>query len=145
MARPTKYKADFVKQAKKLCELGATDMQVADFFEVNVATLYRWKLAHKSFCEALRLGKDQPDNNVETALYHRAIGYSHEDTDIRVVDGQIVQTPIIKHYPPDTRAALAWLYNRRSNHWHPQPDSKDKGGIDDLINAMTQIADKLPS
>ena len=37
--RPSKYKKEFVDQAVKLCKLGATDIELADFFEVNVATL----------------------------------------------------------------------------------------------------------
>ena len=35
MARPSKYKPEFVKQAEKLCALGATDIEIADFFEVE--------------------------------------------------------------------------------------------------------------
>lgn len=34
MARPTKFKQEFIAQAEKLCKLGATDMELADFFEV---------------------------------------------------------------------------------------------------------------
>ncbi len=32
--RPTKYEASYIVQAEKLCALGATDIEVADFFEV---------------------------------------------------------------------------------------------------------------
>lgn len=35
MARPSKYRPEFVEQAEKLCKLGATDLEVADFFEVE--------------------------------------------------------------------------------------------------------------
>lgn len=33
--RPTKYKPEYVEQSAKLCALGATDMELADFFEVD--------------------------------------------------------------------------------------------------------------
>lgn len=33
--RPTKYKPEYAEQASKLCALGATDAQLADFFESN--------------------------------------------------------------------------------------------------------------
>lgn len=126
-----------------MCELGATDIDLADAFEVDVRTIHRWKIRHKSFCHSLRLGKDMPNQQVERALYNRAIGYSHPDIDIRVVNGELVQTPIIKHYPPDTRAALAWAYNRMPDQWHPQPEGAPDGD-NDLAEALNKLADKLP-
>ena len=33
--RPSSYKPEFARQAAKLAELGATDQEVADFFEVD--------------------------------------------------------------------------------------------------------------
>lgn len=49
MARPSKFKEIFVSQAEKLCKLGATDIEVADFFEVDVRTIYRWKTKTRRF------------------------------------------------------------------------------------------------
>lgn len=140
--QPTKYKEEYNKIAAKMCELGATDMDLADAFSADVRTIYRWKVKHTEFCQSLRLGKDVPDNRVERALYERAIGYSHDDVDIRVIDGVVVQTSIIKHYPPDTKAALAWLYNRRSDNWHPLPTAS--GEDNSLAEAFKKLADKLP-
>lgn len=49
MARPTKYKAEYAEQARKLCLLGATNEELAAFFEVGITTLERWIKAHKEF------------------------------------------------------------------------------------------------
>lgn len=117
MARPSKFKPEFVAQAEKLCKLGATDMEMADFFEVEVRTLYRWKTENEAFCQALKSGKDEADDRVERSLYARANGYEHDEVDIRVVGGGIVQTPIRKYYPPDTTAAIFWLKNRKAKEW----------------------------
>ena len=46
--RPTKYKAEYAEQARKLCLLGATDMEMADFFEVSEFTINKWKKDRKS-------------------------------------------------------------------------------------------------
>lgn len=54
MARPSKYKAEFAIQAEKLCKLGATDEELADFFEVSTTTIDNWKLAHESFLGAIK-------------------------------------------------------------------------------------------
>lgn len=129
MARPSKYEQKFAKQAEKICKLGATDAELADFFEVSVSTLNLWKLEHEEFSESLKLGKDPVDDKVEQSLYHRARGYSHPEDDIRVIDGQIVVTPTIKHYPPDTTACIFWLKNRRPDSWRATPEPGDDGYV----------------
>lgn len=134
--RPTKYKVEYVAQAKKLVQLGATDAELADFFEVTISTISLWKVKHAEFSEALKLGKEVADKRVEEALYHRAMGYSHEETDIRVVDGAVVMTPMIKHYPPDTTAAIFWLKNRKPDEWRDKRDVEHSGSIklDDMTD-----------
>ncbi|MGL4287151.1 MAG: hypothetical protein ACRCVA_12445, partial [Phreatobacter sp.] len=39
LGRPPKYQPDFARQAAKLCALGATDEDLAEFFAVNVRTI----------------------------------------------------------------------------------------------------------
>lgn len=141
--RPTKFKPEYARQAQKMCELGATDQDLAEAFDVSRSTLNLWKAKYKEFSDTLRLGKDAADDRVEAALYHRAIGYSHPDTDIRVIDNKIVTTDMIKHYPPETKANLAWLYNRRPNKWHPAP--KDGFAGEELAEVLSRLIDKLPS
>ena len=129
MARPSKYRPEFVTQAEKLCKLGATDLEVADFFGINVATLYRWKGEHDEFCEALKSGKEASDNRVERSLFSRATGYEHNEVDIRVVMNQIVKTPIRKFYPPDTTAAIFWLKNRKPAEWRDKQELEHSGTV----------------
>lgn len=133
MARPSKFKPEFVSQAEKLAKLGATDIEIADFFEVEARTLYRWKAENESFCQALKAGKAEADERVERSLYARANGYEHEEVDIRVVDKAIVQTTIRKYYPPDTTACIFWLKNRKPAEWRDKVETeltgKDGGPI----------------
>lgn len=117
MARPTKYKEEYAGLAEKLCKLGATDAQIADVIGVTEQTLNNWKISQPEFFESLKRGKDVADAEVASALFHRATGYSHPEDDIRAVQGEIVITPTIKHYPPDTTAAIFWLKNRRPKEW----------------------------
>lgn len=125
--RPTKYKPEYVQQAQKLVQLGATDADLADFFDVAISSISLWKVKYQEFSEALKLGKESADKRVEEALYNRAMGYSHEDTDIRVIEGQVVVTPIIKHYPPDTTAAIFWLKNRKPVEWRDKVQQEISG------------------
>jgi hypothetical protein len=122
MARPTDYDPDYVRQAEKLCRLGATDQEIADFFEVSVRTIYRWKGEHDEFCQSLKAGKAEADDRVERSLFARANGYEHDEVDIRVLGQEIVQTKIRKFYPPDTTAAIFWLKNRRPGDWREKQD-----------------------
>ncbi len=129
MARPSKYRPEFVAQSKKLCKLGATDMEVADFFGVNVATLNRWKGEHPEFCASLKAGKASADDRVERSLFSRATGYEHDEVDIRVIMNRIVKTPIRKFYPPDTTAAIFWLKNRRPAEWRDKQELEHSGAV----------------
>jgi hypothetical protein len=130
MARPTKFKSEYIAQAEKLCKLGATDIEIADFFEVSVRTLHRWKAEHDEFCHSIKAGKDEADERVERSLFARATGYEHDEVDIRVVDHSIVQTPIRKHYAPDTTAAIFWLKNRRPADWRDKQEIEHAGKIE---------------
>lgn len=129
MARPSKFKPEFIAQAEKLCKLGATDLEIADFFEIDVRTLYRWKGDNEEFCQALKVGKDVADERVERSLFARANGYEHDEVDIRVLGGEIVQTPIRKFYPPDTTACIFWLKNRKPEGWREKVDLAHSGDV----------------
>jgi hypothetical protein len=119
LGRPSKYQADFAKQAQKLSELGATDQEVADFFGIEVRTLYRWKHDHDEFCQALKAGKTVADDRVERSLYQRAIGYEQEEVKIFMPSGaeKPVYAPYRAKVSPDVTAAIFWLKNRRAEEW----------------------------
>lgn len=123
--RPTDYRPEFDQQVYRLCLLGMTDKQLAVFFDVTETTINNWKKTHYSFLESLREGKMLADAKVAEALYLRATGYSHPDTHIAVVDGEIVQTETIKRYPPDTGAAVFWLKNRQPQLWKEKVEVKE--------------------
>lgn len=117
MANKSPYKPEFAEQARKLCLLGATDIEIADFFEVHFTTLYIWKKTHPEFSDALKSGKDEADERVERSLYHKAIGYSFDSEKVFQFQGQIVRAPFREHIPPSDTACIFWLKNRRSNEW----------------------------
>lgn len=49
VGRPTDYKPEYAAQAEKLCALGATDIELADFFQVSTRTIYRWREESEQF------------------------------------------------------------------------------------------------
>jgi len=88
MGRPSKYKPEYAEQAYKLCLLGATDAELADFFAVSEQTINAWKGDFPEFLESLTNGKHHADAKVAQALYHRALGYSHPEDKIFQVGGE---------------------------------------------------------
>ncbi len=127
--RPTDYKDKYVEQARKLCALGATDKEIADFFEVATSTFYLWKAQHSEFSEALKAAKEIADERVVRSLYHRAVGYKHEAVKIFLPKdaSEPVYAPYVEHVPPDTTAAIFWLKNRRSDEWRDKSHNEVTG------------------
>jgi hypothetical protein len=123
MARPTDFKEEFVDEAAQLSSEGATDQEMADYFGVDVRTLYRWKNTQPEFRQAIKSAKDAADDRVERSLFERALGYERDEVDVRVVAGVIVQTKIRKFYPPDTTAAIFWLKNRKPTEWREKNET----------------------
>ena len=117
--RPTSYRPEYAAQAERLCRLGATDRELADFFEVSEQTINAWKDAHPQFLESLKRGKRESDVNVADRLYMRAMGYSHEAVKIFMPSGadKPVYAAYTEHYAPDTTACIFWLKNRRPDLW----------------------------
>lgn len=130
IGRPTKYKIEYNEQAYKLCLLGHTDEELADFFEVHVSTIHQWKLDYPEFSDSIKKGKEIADAEVSKSLYHRALGYSHPDVDIKAVNGEIVETPVMKHYPPDATSAIFWLKNRQPKKWRDKQIMEHEGGLE---------------
>lgn len=133
--RPTRYKSEFAGLAYNYALLGATDVEMADFFGVTEKTFNNWKKAHKEFLQSLKAGKVQADAVVGNKLYQRACGYEHPEVKVFNHGGEIVTHEVVKHYPPDSTAAIFWLKNRSPKKW------RDKQDVD--LTVTTSLADAL--
>jgi hypothetical protein len=126
--RPTDYDPSFVAQAEKLALLGATDMEIADFFEVSVRTIQRWKNSYPEFCHSLKAGKEEADAKVERSLFQRATGFEHDSVKIFCQEGQVIEAPFREYVVPDTTAAIFWLKNRQPAEWRDRMEHTGKDG-----------------
>ena len=142
--RPSKYERRFCKQAKKLCALGATNRQLADFFEVQISTINLWLVTHKEFSDAVKMPKVLADARVERSLYQRAVGYDYEAIKfITVSDGKdagshIEEMRYIEHCPPDPTAMIFWLKNRKPKQW------REKHEVEAKTDATVRVVGGLP-
>lgn len=122
VGRPSKYQEVYASQAFKLCLLGATDKDLAGFFDTTEQTINAWKKNYPEFLEALKRGKFQADAEVANRLYRRALGYEHPEDKIFQYEGEPVIVPTTKVYPPDVTAAIFWLKNRQPQLWRDKQD-----------------------
>jgi hypothetical protein len=115
--RKTIYSPKMAEIARKCCERGLTDLEVADVLRIGLATLYRWKLEYPEFSRVFKLGKAAADDRVERSLYSRAVGYSYlAEKAVMTRHGQKT-VQYRAHIPPDTTAAVWYLKNRRPDRW----------------------------
>ena len=71
---------------------GLTNKQIASNMSIGITTLWEWRKKSPKIANALKIGKDEADIQVENALYKAAL------------EG-------------NTTAMIFWLKNRRSKEW----------------------------
>jgi hypothetical protein len=102
---------------------------LADLFEVNITTIWRWKAVEPEFCNIInKVEKEFANNRVERSLYQRAVGYSYEAVKIFNGPQGVVEVPYREHVPPDVAASFIWLKNRRPEEWRDRREPQDAGG-----------------
>jgi hypothetical protein len=100
-----------------MCDLGATDLDLAQEFEVAPSTIWLWQAKHPEFASAVRIAKEHADSRVERSLYQRAVGYSFDSTRVFMHEGKPTTVPLTEHVAPDVGACKLWLCNRKPKEW----------------------------
>lgn len=147
--RKSLYLPEYADQARKLCLLGATDAELADFFMVTEQTVNNWKNAHPAFFESIRAGKIQADANVADSLYRRATGeHVTMEKVMKNSDGVFEAVRYQSYIPGDPAAAYRWLVNRRRQNWSEQSTVVHSGAVElttkeqrDAVVKAAELAD----
>lgn len=132
--------------------MGATDADLADFFEVEISTIRLWMVQHPAFSDATQMQKGDGDDKAIRSLYLRACGYWIDTEQIFCHEGEVIRVPTRKWYPPDTAAAFIWLKNRRPDEWRDkhehtvqvEVEHKFSLGVFDDHNAHTEKLASAP-
>lgn len=147
-----KYKPEYCETARKLCDHGLTDLQIADFFDVSTFTIWRWRQVYPAFAEAVEMTDERRIRAVENSLYLRATGYSHPAVKIfgpTGPNGKPVVVPYTEYYPPDTQALHLWLLNRNPKKWKrrmaPPDDIPPPGAQDEARRKRAEALKMLVS
>ena len=123
IGRPCLYRKSFDKLAENYSLLGARDEDLANYFNVDQATIDRWKLKYPSFCVSIRKGKGISDCNVVQSLYRRAVG-------------------------GDVTAIKYWLNNRQRSKWADRQSidyNPRQVEFAELLKSINGTANQLPS
>lgn len=145
--RPSQYQPQFAAVAKKMCEMGATDADLAQALKTTVQTIWSWRTKYSEFLEAVKVGKEAYDALVERSLAARAMGYTYDAEEIKVVGGRVKRVPVRKHVPPDTTACIFWLKNRRPDQWRDvnrfEHTGRDGGPVEVNHDARREIERRI--
>ena len=100
-----KFESVILPQLEKIrarIESGISCAALARELGISLSTLNRCRKQHPEFGELFADAESARDDLVEEALLRRATGYENSDG---------------KEIPPDVRAAVFWLKNRRPEDW----------------------------
>lgn len=131
VGRPSKFSSIKINQLKFLIEKGCTDNEIAEFFNINRETFWRWQRENPDFSNTIKDWKKYANERVERSLYERAVGYSHESEEIFCAFGKVTRVKTIKHYPPSEIAAFFWLKNRRPDIWRDKREDLEDADLKD--------------
>ncbi len=107
-----------LKQAELLAFCGKTEEEIAEFFDIKINTLKKYRREHAELDEALSAGKNS-SAQVMKAFFKRACGYTAQEetcefkgkknSDGVIEDEQVVKKTVKKDVPPDLNAIKWWL------------------------------------
>ena len=123
----TTFLPQYCQVALQMCRMGATDMDLANAFDVTFGTIKKWQVTYQAFADSCRVGQEYADERVKRGLFQRAVGYDHPATKIIVCDKQVEEIEYIEHYPPDISAAKYWLNNRQPEEWADKTQAQITG------------------
>jgi hypothetical protein len=141
--RPTTYRPENADIARQACMLGATNEALAERFEVCRRTIDNWIATIPDFSNAVRQGREVADETVVSALFARATGMEQKMTKVFCHRGQPVTANYTVQLPPDVRACIFWLRNRRPEQWRenrPLVEGEDDGDWVSELEAASERA-----
>ncbi len=136
--RPSKYMPEYDDQAYRFCLMGATDLELAEFFDVEESTINNWKVSHPTFLESIRNGKENADAKVVESLYKRALGYCHDAEKVFCNNGEVIVHEYTERFPPETAAIRYWLNNRQRDKWKDRVDTQVEVSVDKNTLALIE-------
>ena len=106
---------------------GYTDCSICEQLGLHQNTWIRYREENTELSELYARARAHRNALVMNKMFQKAIGYEHDDLFIAQYQGQIVEKPIKKYYPPDEKAADLFLRNN-------DPEYKSAKASNDIGN-----------
>lgn len=127
--RPSKYNTINIETVKLLASKGFTNEEMSKVLNIACSTFDKYLAEEEAFSGAVKEGRAMADALIERSLYEAARGYEHaEDKIFCNKDGEVTTVRTVKHYAPDTVAAMFWLCNRQKERWQHIQKIEHSGG-----------------
>jgi hypothetical protein len=118
--RKSKYDpTTFPALGRELAEQGLIDSEIASRLNISLSSYYLYVSRFSEFSEAVKAGKAIIDAKVEKKLLSLCLG-GKEETVEAFIDKEnhlIKARKTITECPPNTRAIMFWLKNRKPQAW----------------------------
>jgi hypothetical protein len=131
--RDTKYRPEFNDQARKLCLLGFTDAELAEFFGVCERTINNWKADFPAFLQSINDGKVVADAQVADSLYRRATGEQIVVERLLKRGDAHEVIRLMQFVPGEVTAQRLWLLNRRKGNWRDKVETEHSGKVYQVV------------
>lgn len=125
---------------------GINVAQIAiDYIGISQQSFQKWRKESDAIRKAMDVAIEICNSNVEKSLYQKAIGYYYYEEIEELIEGEMRLTRRCKRYmPPDTKAILAWLYNKMPNQYRciqePLEETQYVDTIKNILIGMRDVA-----
>lgn len=120
---PIEFKKEYVKLAYNYSLLGATNVQMAGYFDVSEDTFIRWLHEYTEFRESITRGKAEADGHIAKSLYKIAKGFKFQERTMGMKGNDAFHSTTEKYIAPDFRAVRFWLMNRHPELWRGEANN----------------------
>lgn len=97
---------------------GMTIQEITEKIGVDPRTFRAWRKKCPKMDEVLTVGVEISNAKAVNSLFKKVTGFYYDEITRELVEGEMRVTKIVtKYVPPETKACLAWLFNRYSDNW----------------------------
>lgn len=113
---------------------------------ISKTAFWGWYRKSEELRKACAISKEIADFTVEDALYRKAVGYDYWEEIWDLVEGEVILTrKMKKHMPPDPKAIMQYLFNRKPEVWRavqePLESTQYTETIKNILVAIKQVAE----
>lgn len=121
---------------------GMTIQEITEKIGVDPRTFRAWRKKCPKMDEVLTVGVEISNAKAVNSLFKKVTGFYYDEITRELVEGEMRVTKIVtKYVPPETKACLAWLFNRNSADWRAiqEPLDSDSPSLLAAQNVLVAI------